>query len=105
MVAVLGVDAELVDYLEVVFAPVLDVDEGEVERGAIVTLEAVARAEDLGGFVDVRCDDLGEQAGELAVGEGDGVEFLELFAEVCFQCIPVADVGSMGVFEAGELLN
>ena len=43
--AVVGVDAELVDNLEGVFAPVLDVDESVVERGAVVANEAVDLAE------------------------------------------------------------
>ncbi|QRK12305.1 hypothetical protein JQX13_21125 [Archangium violaceum] len=39
VVAVVGVDAELVDDFEGVLAPVLDVDEGVVERGAVVADE------------------------------------------------------------------
>ena len=41
VVAVVGVDAELVDDLEGVLAPVLDVDEGVVQRRAVVAGEAV----------------------------------------------------------------
>ena len=42
MVAVIGVDPELVDHLIGVFAPVCDVDQGVVQRSAVVTGEAVA---------------------------------------------------------------
>jgi len=52
--AVVGVDAQLVDDFEVVLAPVLDVDQGVVERRAIVALEAVDAAQRLGRVVDVR---------------------------------------------------
>ena len=44
VVAVVGVDAELVDDLEGVFAPVLDVDEGVVQRRAVVAGEACCGA-------------------------------------------------------------
>ena len=82
VVAVVGVDAELVDDLEGVFAPVLDVDEGVVERRAVVAGEAVALAERAGGGEDVGRDDLVEQAVELAVGEVDTIKGFELFAEI-----------------------
>jgi len=41
VMAVVGVDAQLVDDFEVVLAPILDVDQGEVERRAVVPLEGV----------------------------------------------------------------
>ncbi len=85
VVAVVGVDAELVDDLEGVLAPVLDVDEGVVERRAVVAGEAVALAQGTGGGEDIRRDDLVEQALELAVGERDAVEGFELLAEVLLQ--------------------
>ena len=69
VVAVVGVDAELVDDLEGVLAPVLDVDERVVERRAVVAGEAVAVAERVGGGEDVGRDDLVEQPLELAVGQ------------------------------------
>ena len=88
VVAVVGVDAELVDDLEGVFAPVLDVDEGVVQRRAVVAGEGVALAQGAGGGEDIRGDDLVEQAGELAVGEADAVEGLELLAEVALPKFP-----------------
>ena len=99
VVAVVGVDAELVDDLEGVLAPVLDVDEGVVERRAVVAGEAVAFAQGAGGGEDVGGDDLVEQALELAVGERDAVERLELLAEVLLQRGAVADVRAVGVFK------
>jgi hypothetical protein len=71
VVAVVGVDAELADDLVGVFAPVLDVNEGVVQRRAVVAGEGVDLAEDLGGGEDVGGDDLFEQAGELGIGEAD----------------------------------
>ena len=70
------------DDFEVVFAPVLDIDQGVVERRAIVALEAVDAAQGQGGVVNVRCDYAIEQALELAVGELDPVERLELLTEI-----------------------
>ena len=73
MVAVVGVDAELVDDLEAVLAPVLDVDQGVVQRGAVVAGKRVALAEDTGGRKDVAGDDLVQEAGELTLREVDAV--------------------------------
>jgi hypothetical protein len=66
--AVVGVDAELADDLERVLAPVVGVDEGVVQRSAIVAGEAVDAAEGLGGSEDVGGDDLAQQTLELGVG-------------------------------------
>ena len=41
MVAVLRIDAQLVDHLEGVLAPVLDIDQGVVKRSTVVALETV----------------------------------------------------------------
>ena len=82
VVAVVGVDAELVDDLERVFAPVLDVDQGVVQRRAVVADEAVALAQGAGGSEDIGGDDLLQQTREFAIGEPDAVEGLEFFAEV-----------------------
>ena len=105
MVAVVGVDTELADDLVGVFAPVLDVDEGVVQRRAVVAGEGIDLAEGLGGGEDIGRDDLFKQAGELGVGEADAVEGLELFAEVGLEGGAVVDVGADGVFEVAELLN
>ena len=85
MVAVVGVDAELVDDLEGVLAPVLDVDQGVVERGAVIAGEGAYFPQGLGGGEDIGADDFIEQPGELAIGEADAVQGLEFFPEVLFQ--------------------
>ena len=100
--AVVGVDAELVDNLEGVLAPVLDVDEGVVEGGAVVAGEAVDLAEQGRGGEDVGGDDLIEEALEFAVGELDAVEGLEVVAEVVFEGGAVADVRAIDVLEVAE---
>ncbi len=105
MEAVVGVDAKLVDDLEGVFAPVLDVDEGVVERGAVVAGEAVDLAEQGRGGEDVGGDDLVEEALEFAVGELDAVEGLEVVAEVAFEGGAVADVPAIDVLEVAEFLD
>lgn len=105
MEAVVGVNAKLIDELEGVFAPVLDVDKGVVERGAVVAGEAVNLAEHGRGGEDVGSDDLVEEALEFAVGELNAVERLELFAEILFQCDLIPDIGAQRVFEVFELLE
>ena len=67
--AVVGIDAELIDDLEGVLAPVLDVDEGVVERRAVGADERFPIAKRPGRFVNVWSDDLVEESLELAVGE------------------------------------
>ena len=105
VVAVVRVDAKLVDDLEGVFAPVLDVDQGVVQWRAVVAGEGVDLAESLGGGEDIGRDDLFEQAGELGVGEADTVQSFEFFAEVFLQRGAVADVGPVGVFQAAQLFD
>ena len=105
VVAVVRVDAELVDDLEGVFAPVLDVDEGVVQRRAVIAREAVDLAESLGGGEDIVRDDLIQQLGELAIGEADTVESLKFLPEVFLQRSPVGDVRSVFIFQAAELLD
>ena len=102
VVAIVRVDAELVDDLEGVFAPVLDVDEGVVQRRAVIAGEAADGAQGLRGGEDIRGDDLVEQAGELRVGEADSVQGFEFLAEVCFQRGAVGDVWAVFVFELLE---
>ena len=99
MVAVVGVDAELVDDLEGVFAPVLDVDQGVVQRRTVFAGEGVDAAHGAGGGEDIGGDDFVQQAGELAIGEVNAVQGLELLAEVALQGSAVSDVGAVFVFE------
>ena len=97
--AVVGIDAELIDDLEGVLAPVLDIDEGVVERRTVGADERFAVPEGACGFEHVGCDDLIEESLELAVGECDTIQGFELFPEVCFKRGSIADVGAIFVFE------
>ncbi len=58
VIAVLRVDSQLVDHLKGIFAPVLDIDQGIEEWGAIFTLEAVALTQDFGGGKHISADNL-----------------------------------------------
>jgi len=100
VVAVVGVDAQLVDHLEGVLAPVFDVDQGVVQRRAVFTGERIALAQHSGGGEHVGGDDFVQQAGKFAVGQFDAVQGLELFAEIALQRRAVADVGAVVVFQA-----
>ena len=97
--AVVRIDAELIDDLEGVLAPVLDVDEGVVERRTVVADERFPVAERPGGFVNVWCDNPVEESFELAIREFDTVQGFELFPEVCFKRGSIADVGAILVLE------
>lgn len=101
--AVVGIDPELVDDLEVVFAPVLQVHQGVVQRRAIVAGEGIDAAQGLGGSEDIRRDDLIEQAGELCISKGNAIQSFELFPEVPLERGAVGDVSSVLVFQALEL--
>ena len=67
MVAIVGVDAELVDHLECVFAPVFDVDQGIEKRRPVIPLEIVSLAQTPGGGKNVGGDDLVQQTGKLGL--------------------------------------
>ncbi len=67
VMAVLRIDAQLIDHLKGIFAPVLDIDQSIVERGAIFTLEAVALAQDFGGSKHIRTDDLITQPDKFGI--------------------------------------
>ena len=97
--AVVGIDAELIDDLEGVLAPVIDIDEGVVKRRTVVADERFPVPEGACGFVHVGCDDLIEESLELAVGELDTIQGIELFPEVCFKRCSIADVGAIYVLE------
>ena len=99
VMAVVRIDAELIDDLEVVLAPVLDVDQDVVERRAVGADERFPVPEGACGFVHVGCDDLIEESLELAVGECDTIQGFELFPEVCFKRCSIADVEAIFVLE------
>ena len=73
MVAVIGVDAELVDDFEVVFAPVADVDEGVRKRGSIVAGEVAFLPEDAGGGEYVGSNEFVEKALKFGVSQADAI--------------------------------
>ncbi len=99
VVAVLGVDAQLVDDFEGVFAPIFDVDQGVMERRAIIAVEAVASAQSLGSCEYIWRNDLLQQPSEFGVCEINLIERLKLRAEVLLQGSTVANIRAIGVFE------
>src|SRR4051794_33028696 len=100
--AVVSVDAELADDLEGVLAPVVDVDERVIKRGAVVAREAVAVAERVRGREDVRGDDLIQEPLELRGRQLDVIERLELVAEVRLQSGTVPDLRAVFVLELAK---
>lgn len=103
--AVVGIDTELVHDFVGVLTPVSDVDEGVVQRRAVVTSEAVDTTNGSGGSENVGRDDFLLQPGELAIGERDSIERIKLFTEILLQSIPVANVGADRVLEVGKFFN
>ena len=92
MMAVTGVDAKLVDYLEGIFAPLPDVDQGVKECLTIVPIKAVAFAQMTGGGENIRGNNLIQQSGKLCIRQMHPVECFELFTKVLLQPGTVADV-------------
>ena len=99
VVAVVRVDAKLVDDLEVVFAPVPDVDQRVVQRRPIVAGEGVDIAQGLRGGEDIRRNDLIQQAGKLGIRQADAVELLELVAEILLQCGSVRNLWAVDILQ------
>ena len=99
VMAVVCIDAELIDDFEVVLAPVLDVYESVVERRSVVADERFPVPQRAGGLVHVWFDDLIEESLELSVSEVDAVECLELLPEVRFKIGTISDVGAIFVLE------
>jgi len=92
VMAVVGINAELVDHLKAVFAPLFDVDQGVEEWRAVVALEAVALPQTPRSSENIRGDDQIQQPGKLCIGQMNPVKRLEFFAEVLLQPCTVADV-------------
>ena len=105
VVAVVRVDAKLIDDLEGVFAPILDIDQGEIERSSVIAGEAVALAQRTGGGENVRGNDFFEKPGKFAGSQSDAVQGFELCAEVLLQSRSVANVLTIFVFQAAEFLD
>jgi len=68
MVTVVRVDAELVDDLEVVFAPILEVHQRIIERCAVIASEGIDASKDFGGSEHIWHNDLVEQTSKFAIG-------------------------------------
>ncbi len=101
--AVICIDAELIDDLESVFAPVLDVDEGVVERCTVIADKGFAAPEGTGGFVNVRCDNFVEESLKLAVRKCDPVQGFELFPKVCLKRGSITDVRAIVILKVPQL--
>ena len=84
MIAIVGIDAKLIDDLEAVLAPVLDFDQGVVERCAVFADERFPVPEGLGGCIHVGSDNLVEDPVELAIGQRDTIQGIEFFPEIRF---------------------
>ena len=67
VMTVVRIDAKLMDDFKSILAPVPDVDEGVVERCAVVTGERFAVSNGACRFVHVRCNDFVKETLELAV--------------------------------------
>ena len=104
VVAVLGVDAQLVDDLKAVLAPLFEVHQGVLQRRAILAHEGVALAQALGVGEYAGADDLLQQA-RIAFCQVYAIERLELLAEVPLQRDAVADVEAIGVFEITQFVR
>ena len=99
VVAGIGIDTQLINHFKAVFAPVLDIDQRVVKRRAIVTLKTVALAQAPGSLEYVGRDDGFQQAGEFAIGQLNGVEFLEVFTKIFFQRRAIVYVGTICIFK------
>ena len=92
MMAVIGVDAKLVDYLEGIFAPLPDVDQGVKECLTIVPIKAVALTQMTGSGENIRSNNLIQQSGKLCIRQMHTIQRFELFTKVLLQPGTVADV-------------
>src|SRR3546814_3088310 len=103
MVATVGVDAQLIDYLEMGLAPVTDVDKRVIERSAIITLEGVDASQCLCSVIDIWCGDTVEQTRKFAISEFDAIQGFEFLPKVGLQRSTVTDVRTLCVFELAQL--
>ena len=105
MVAVIGIYPKLTHHFVIVLAPILDVDQREIERRPVVASETVALAQDFGGGVDIRTHNAIHQSGELPIGESDVIQRLELLPEIGFQRCAIPDIGADDIFESAQLVD
>ena len=105
LVAVGGIDGELVHHLIVILAPVPQVHKAVVEGGAIVACEGLLLAQALGGGEYIGSDILLQELSEFVIREGDEIEPLEFLAEIAFECIQITDIAAVGVFHFLEFFQ
>ena len=82
MVAVVSVDTQLVDHLEGIFAPILNIDKRVVERRAIITGKIVAFAQGSCRHKNIRRDNFVQQALKFPISELHPIQGFELLPEV-----------------------
>lgn len=85
MMAVIGVDTELIGHLEIVLAPVPGIDQGVMKWRTIIALEGISFPQIPGDSENVRRNDRFQQTLEFIVSKVHPVERLELLAEISFQ--------------------
>ena len=84
VMAIVGIDAKLIDELEGILAPVLDINQSVVERCAVFSDERFPIPEGLGSCIHVGSDNLVEDPVELAIGQRDTIQGIEFFPEIRF---------------------
>src|SRR5690625_1847157 len=105
MVAVVGIDAQLIDDLKVVLGPVPEVDQHVMERRAVLALEITVFSQGFGGLKDIGIDHLVAQPGEFRIGEAYAVQRLELLAEILLQRDFIANIRAVAVLELLKLAD
>lgn len=84
MMAIVRVDAELVNHLKRVLAPVPDVDERVVERRAVVAYEAISFTKDAGSSEDVGSDDVINETSVFGVGKTNAIKRFKFLSKISF---------------------
>jgi hypothetical protein len=105
VVAVVGINPRLINDLEGVFAPIRNVDQGEVQGCTVIPGEAVTFPEGAGGGENIGSDNSVQETLELAICEVDAIEFFEVLSKILFQGRPVANVRTVFVFQAAQLFD
>lgn len=81
-----------------VFAPVLEVDQHGVQRGAVLALQVAVFAQRPGGLKHVGADNIVAQTGELGVCEPDLIQAWNLARKFCSSGL-VVDIFAAGIFQ------
>src|SRR5690625_4233625 len=98
VVTAFRIDAQLVDDLEGVLAPVPQVDELVVKRSAVFSLEGVASAQSFRVCEHVRGYNRVKKPFEFAICEVDPIKSLELLAKISLQGVAVAEIVAAKIF-------